>query len=352
MKKTAIIALILMFFTTFLHSPALGTLEVVEDAVPDSAREILGEADAEETDSAIDSVFDYIKEESGEIFTESLKRGAAVLLIPIICALAGTLYNDKMPDVITIVGIAAAGAVCLDGTNSFIGMGRELIEELDSFYKVLLPTLTATAAASGAVTSAAAKYAAAALFIEVLISVGKSVILPLIYAYIAVSIGGAAFGGGLDSASKFIKWLTVTAMTILVMAFTIYLTMTGVVSGTADAAATKLTKSALSTALPVVGGIISDAASAVVSGTSMLKSTTGVFGMIVVLAVCAVPFMRLGINYLIFKGAAAIAEPFGEGKISKVISSAGTALGMMLGLCGSIAVMLYISIISLMKVVT
>ena len=352
MKKTALTILFLILILTFNCFTVLADLKELEDAVPESAGEILDNADAEDIDSAFANIIEYIKDKAGKILAEALKNGASLILIPVICALAGTLYDDKLPDVITTVGIAAVAAMCLSGTSSFIGMGRELMDELDAFSKMLLPALTTAAATSGAMTSAAAKYAVAALFIEILISIGRNLIIPLIYAYIAVSIGGAAFGGGLNTAAKIIKWAAVTALTMLVMAFTIYLTMTGVISGTADAAATKLTKSALSTALPVVGGIISDAASAVVSGTAMMKSTIGVFGMIVVLAVCVTPFMRMGMNYLIFKGAAALAEPLGGEKLSKVIGAVGTSMGMMLGLCGSMVVMMYISIISIMKVVT
>ncbi len=351
MKKIAVISLIVILFTLIINSMVYAT-EDIEDAVPDSAKDVLGDTNADGMDSALDSIMGYIKDESGGIFTDALKNGAAVMLVPVICSLAGTLYNDKLPDVVNIVGVLAVAAICLSGTNSFIGMGEKLMDELDTFAKILLPTLTTAAAASGAITSAAAKYAATALFIEILITVGRNVIVPLIYAYMAVSIGGAAFGGGLEAVEKLIKWVTVTALTVLVMTFTIYLTVTGVISGTADATATKLTKTALSTVLPVVGGIISDAASAVVSGTSMLRNTIGVFGMVVILAVCIVPFMNLGMNYLIFKGASAISEPLGGKRISKVINSMGTSMGMILGLCGSMAVMLYISIISIMKVVT
>lgn len=352
MKKSALLALLFVMLVAFNCVTVFADLEELEKAVPDTAKEVLGEVDAEETDSALAAITGYIKDKTGSIFTDALKNGAVVVLVSVICSLAGTLYNDKLQDIVNIVGIAAIGALCLEGTGSFIGVGGELLDELASFSKMLLPALTTAAATSGAVTSAAAKYAAAALFIEILISLGQRVIIPLIYAYIAVSIGGEAFGGGLNMAAKLIKWAVVTSMTILVMVFTIYLTITGLVSGAADAVATKLTKSVLSTVLPVIGSIISDAASAVVSGTSMLKSTTGVFGMIVVLAACAVPFMRLGMNYLVFKGASAITEPLGGTRLSRVIDSIGTAMGMMLGLCGSMAVMLYISIISIMKAVT
>lgn len=352
MKKTFLFMLAFVLLLMLNCVTAFADLEELENAVPEAAKEVLGDVKAEDADSALNRISGYLKKNVNGLFTDALKNGAAIVIIPVICALAGTIYNDKLPDAVTFAGVTVVSALCFGGTSSFIGAGKELLDELGTFSKILLPALTTAAAASGAVTSAAAKYAAAALFIEVLIALGQNMIIPLIYAYVAAAVGGAAFDGGLNAAAKLIKWVIVTCMTILVMVFTIYLSVTGIVSGTADAAATKVTKSVLSTALPVVGGIISDAASAVVSGTSMLKSTIGVFGMIVILAVCAVPFMRLGVNYLIFKGAAAVAEPLGGTRLSKVINAAGTAMGMLLGLCGSMAVMLYISIISLMKVVS
>jgi stage III sporulation protein AE len=333
MKKKAVFCLVFIAVITLLAitANAAGETEDVERAIPDIAREALDGADAGDVDSSLGRIWSYIRDKSGGILSDTLKGGMAVLLVPIFCSVAGALYDEKLPDAITLVGALSIAALCLRGTGSFIGLGRELVDELDAFSKVLLPTLAAAAASGGAVTSSAAKYAAASMFIELLVNMANSVIIPLIYAYIAASIGGAIFGGGLNAAAKITKWAAVSAMTVTVLAFTLYITVTGVISGSTDAAAIKVTKTAISSALPVVGSIISDAASAVVSGAEMLKNTVGVMGMTVILAACAIPVIRMGMNHLLFKAVASLSEPLGGEKLSKVIAAVGTATGMMMG---------------------
>lgn len=347
MKKVLIIISIIAVFA--LSPTAYAALEDVEDAIPSEAREALDDAETGNFDSALGSIWRFVRDRWDDALSDTLKTGAAVMLVPVLCSLAAAVYDDKLPDAVNTVGVMAVSALCLGGAD-FIGLGRTTMDELDSFAKVLLPTLTAVTGAGGAVTSAAAKYAAASLFLEILMHIGNNVILPLICAFIAASVGSAAFGG-LESAVKLTKWAVTTLLTLLVLIFTLYISVTGIISGSADQAAVKAAKTAMSLSMPVVGGMLSDAASAVANGTLILRNTVGVTGMAAVLAVCAVPFLRLGLRHLVFKAVAALTEPIGGERLAKLIGNIGTAMGMLMGLCGAMAVMLYITIISMMKAV-
>ena len=347
MKKVLIIITIIAVFA--LSPTAYAALEDVEDAIPSEAREALDDAETGDFDSALGSIWRFVRDRWDDALSDTLKTGAAVMLVPVLCSLAAAVYDDKLPDAVNTVGVMAVSALCLGGAD-FIGLGRTTMDELDSFAKVLLPTLTAVTGAGGAVSSAAAKYAAASLFLEILMHIGNTVILPLICAFIAASVGSAAFGG-LESAVKLTKWAVTTLLTLLVLTFTLYISVTGIISGSADQAAVKAAKTAMSLSMPVVGGMLSDAASAVANGTLILRNTVGVTGMAAVLAVCAVPFLRLGLRHLVFKAVAALTEPIGGERLAKLIGNIGTAMGMLMGLCGAMAVMLYITIISMMKAV-
>ena len=347
MKKVLIIISIIAVFA--LSPTAYAALEDVEDAIPSEAREALDDAETGNFDSALGSIWRFVRDRWDDALSDTLKTGAAVMLVPVLCSLAAAVYDDKLPDAVNTVGVMAVSALCLGGAD-FIGLGRTTMDELDSFAKVLLPTLTAVTGAGGAVSSAAAKYAAASLFLEILMHIGNNVILPLICAFIAASVGSAAFGG-LESAVKLTKWAVTTLLTLLVLIFTLYISVTGIISGSADQAAVKAAKTAMSLSMPVVGGMLSDAASAVANGTLILRNTVGVTGMAAVLAVCAVPFLRLGLRHLVFKAVAALTEPIGGERLAKLIGNIGTAMGMLMGLCGAMAVMLYITIISMMKAV-
>ena len=128
--------------------------------------------------------------------------------------------------------------------------------------------------------------------------------------------------------------------------FTGYLTITGVVAGSADAMTVKLTKMTISSVVPVVGSILSEATETVLAGAGILRNTIGVFGMLAVLAACVLPFLQLGIQYLLYKLAAFVSGTVGAPPMVKLLSGLGGAFGLVLGMTGTCALLLIVSIVS------
>ena len=141
-------------------------------------------------------------------------------------------------------------------------------------------------------------------------------------------------------------------MTAMTIAFSAYIGMTGLVAGSIDAAAIKTARTVISTSLPVVGGIISDASGAVLSAASVIKNSAGVFGLIAVCALCAGPFAVLSVRMLVLKAAAAASDMVPNSRLSGLISSVSAAMGLLLGLLGCCGIMLFISITAGIKAVS
>ena len=128
--------------------------------------------------------------------------------------------------------------------------------------------------------------------------------------------------------------------------------ISGLISATGDMVQTRFAKAAISTALPVVGKMVSDAASTVVAGMGLVRNSIGVFGMIGVVCLCLTPFVSMGIRYLLFKAAAAAATIFPDQRFSGLIDGIGSAFGMMMAMTGTGACMVFLSIISLIQAVS
>ncbi|SHI08282.1 stage III sporulation protein AE [Sporobacter termitidis DSM 10068] len=336
------------------QSDALET-DKLERALPEEAGKTLGNmkvTDSLDLSGGLQKILKSVSENVGGIFSGALKSAVVILLIAVLCGVVSSAF-DAASKYVILAGILAISVVSVSNVSAFIGLGGKTLDEMNTFSKMLLPTLTTAAAASGAITSAAAKYAATALFMDILMTVAKNVVMPLIYAYTATSIAEAALGGeGLAGASNLLKWLAKTLMTVAMLLFIAYLSLTGVITGSVDAASTKALKSTISTVLPVVGSIIADASETVLAGASILRNAIGVFGLLAVVGTCILPFLRLGANYLLYKAAAGLSAAIADSRITKLVNAVSTAFGMMLGLVGSSALMLFISIISVIKVVT
>ena len=304
-------------------------------------------------DDGLESLLDTGTKELRGAVRRAARSGALLLVILMFCAVAESMGELGKGSVkaASLTGTLAVTAVAVADVNSLLGLGRGAIENMTSFANVLLPTVAAITAATGAVTGAAARQLAAALFSDLLANLIGGLLVPLLYGYIAASVAQAALGREeLKRMADLLKWAVTTLITIVTISFVSYLTASGVVAGTADAAAVKAAKFAISGAVPVVGGILSDAAETVLASAGVLRGTVGVFGMVTVLGLCLVPLLRLAVHYLAYKLVAALASALGSGSSCTLVDRLSSAFGLVLGMTGASCLLLLITLVSCLSV--
>jgi len=322
--------------------------------LPETAREMLGSAGAEEGGALFKKVAGAAETVLSEAVSPAVKSAASLLTICVVFSAVGTFFDrDGIADGAVFCAAVAVTAIGIGSTRSFMGIGMAAMDELDLLSKSLMPVLAAAMSASGNVSSGAAIYAATLLFMNLLMTAATRWILPLIYLFTICSAAGAALEEkGLSAAAGFIRWVIITSLVVLTLAFSVYLTVSRILSATADQAAIKLTKTAVTTFLPVVGSMISDAAGALTSGITAIRNSIGIMGLAAVCAVCTGPFIRLGVHYLAFRAAASLAGPLAGKKLGSVIGSLSSSFAMILGVTGVSAIFLFIAILSVIRTVT
>ena len=276
----------------------------------------------------------------------------AVLLCSLVedCALAAdqTVVRRIMP----VAGVVVVTMVAVGDVEILMGQGIEAVESLHMLSNTLLPTLMAAVAAGGGAVSAGVRHVAAVFFADLLISVVRDHLMPLVYIYVAVTAADVLLperrlGAIADGIRKCTTWL----LRVLLLLYTGYLTLAGAVASASDSLAVQVTKAAAGV-IPVVGSIISDAAATVLGGAGILKSTVGIAGTLAVLALCLTPFLSLAVQFLLYKMTAFLAGTMGAGGLMKLVDGLGGAFSMMLGMTGACAVMLLISIVGAIMAVT
>lgn len=326
----------------------------LEQALPESAREILGQENCSSisADSIFQRLWDYGAEHIRRELDSILRPVLAVVAVACICSVAESAGSGRDFNYVNFGGCLAIAALTVGDVNAVTVMGRQAIEEMCGFSRVLMPTLSTVAASAGAISSAGAKYAATALFLDILMGLTRGLVLPLVGAFTAAAVAGAVIGDGrLKAAVKLVKWLSRTALTALVTVFTAYLSLTGLAASGADAAAAKAARAAISTLVPVVGKLVSDASESLVAGAGLIRNGVGIFGMGAVLALCAAPFLALGLRYLLFKAASAAVGAIAGERIGTLVDHIGSAYGMVLGCVGTGSIFMFISIISMIRTV-
>ncbi len=349
------ICLLTLFPITAGAAPLDETLDTaaLSDALPAEAAPFLG--DVSPLDGSAGNVFGRIWEAAAEkasgCMATALRTAVVLLIVCVLVALSETIVpGEKGPGTAALAGVAAIGASALSDFDSYLNLGLDSLQTMSDYSKALLPTLASAAAISGGAGGAAAKYAATALFMDILLEAARRFAAPGICAMAALSIAEAAVGNHtLKAAKKLLKTVCGLMLTGLAMAFTGYLAVSGVVAETADAMTARMAKTAVSSALPVVGSILSDAAGTLAAAAGVLRGSVGLFGMAAVLCVCIGPFAVLGTRYLAFRLAAGMCGCVADKRFTTLMEDLGTCFGMILALNGVGALMMFLSIYALIR---
>lgn len=286
-----------------------------------------------------------LRPDLGEAARICLGLAATVLMISLVQSLwEGTKKTA------TLAGTAAIAASLLLSTNSLIVLGCETVRNICDYGKLLLPVMTAAMAAQGAGTASAALYTGSALFIAVLSSLISKILIPAVYLYLGMSAANTATGEALlMRMAALLKWAISWCLKSIVAVFTAYLGLTGIIGGTTDAAVLKAAKTVISTAVPVVGGALSNAAESVLAGAAVVKNAAGIYGILAILAIFLEPFLRIGIHYLMLKLTAAVTGIFGCKDMTELIGNFSEAMGFLLAMTGSVCVLTLVSTVCFLK---
>lgn len=282
-------------------------------------------------------------------FVDSCRICLCVVAVAILVSVLN-IFSGKICDLLNMVGVLAVGVLLLGTTNTLIQTAAETVTQISDYGKLLLPVMTAVVAAQGGLTSSAALYSGTAFFDALLSSIVSALLVPMIYLFLSVVIGYCAIGEKvLKRIRDFIKGMITWFMKTILYVFTGYMSISSVITGGADKAALKAAKLTISGAVPVVGGIMSDASEAILVGASVVKNTIGVYGLLAVAAILILPFLRVSILYLLLKLTGGICEIFASEKIGELLEGFSNAMGFLLGMTGTVSLLFMVSIVCLLK---
>ena len=149
----------------------------------------------------------------------------------------------------------------------------------------------------------------------------------------------------LTRVAELIKWACVSFYKVFLMIFMGYMTLSGVVSGGADAAAVKTARVAITGAVPVLGSVVADASDAILTGAGILRSAVGIYGFLGACALCLIPFVSALTRYLVFKVLSVASASMAQGGTAKMIDGISEGYGIALGLLGTCCAVQFISLI-------
>lgn len=291
--------------------------QALEQALDGQTREALGDVSAASVGDFATQLWNIVTDalsNANLALRSALFSAGKVLAAGILCAFASGAQEDpsaKQPA--QIAGAFAITALCTRDAQSMIALARETITKISDFTALLLPVLSSSLAASGGSVSAGTLLAGGSFAMSLLTKLASGVLIPLVYLYILLATAESATdGGGLGKIRELCGWAVRLSVKGLCAVFTAYLSLSRVLTGSADAMAVKAAQAAFSGMVPVVGSILSDASESLLASAGLIRSAAGAFGMLAVLAMALAPFARLGAFYLALRLAGAIGAGRGQ----------------------------------------
>ena len=275
----------------------------------------------------------------------SLSMIAAVMIVSVLKTFSGPIQR-----IADLAGSAAVAAGLFMTSNSLIRLGAETVMEISEYGKLLLPVLTGALAAQGGVTKSSAIFAGTAGFMALLGSLISRILIPMTYLFLIFSLGSSSLGEeSLKKVQKLLQNVISWSLKTIITVFTSYIGLTGIVTGTADAAALKAAKAAVSTVVPVVGNILSGASETMLLSAAMVKNAAGIYGILAVLAIFLGPFLKILAHYWVLKVTSAVCSVFGTGPVSALVEDFSAAMGFLLAMTGTTCLMMLIGTVCFMK---
>lgn len=226
-----------------------------------------------------------------------------------------------------------------------VGIGKQALTRMVSFIQVLVPLLLTLMAAVGGFSSAALMHPFIAGALGVLSSVIGHVVFPLIF--MSTVLGVVNQMSDQYKVSRLADFLKKAALWTLGLTMTLFigtLSIRGVMGAVGDSVTLRAAKFATGTFVPVVGGAFAEAIGAVIGYSLLLKNSVGIMGLIVLLALCLIPVLKILAVVIVYKLAAILVQPLGDDKIGEAIQVLGSNLGLIMVVVAGVGIMFFMTI--------
>lgn len=351
MRKVKIFAVCVLIILSFsVNAYAAGESEYYNGQVESSGaedilsgldsetKERLGELGIEDVnfsslfDVSFSKIFSFVKRAAEGKLESPLKSLMKLLSVIILIAVCESFMpdDDKMKNVINMAAVLFSVTVIISPLYDAMESAVSSVGVCADFMKSLIPVLVGIVSASGNPSLAVSFQSCAFAAAEVIAALGKNYVVPIVGAVTALDLTGSLMPSmKLSGITELVKKTVIQTLSFTATLYVSFLGIKGALANAADTVASKGIKLVISSAVPIVGGAVSEAYSGIIGSLVLVRSTVGIFG-IIVIAVITVPSM-LQLLFWIFalKLGAAAGEVFSLGGVSSLLKALSCAITLL-----------------------
>lgn len=266
---------------------------------------------------------------------------AVIIFTSFIKGLNQTVIKSEISD---IVGILTATAVLIQPLLSLYSEISETITRCGEFINLFVPIFAGICALSGNVSVLGTYNMTVLGMSQIIIWISDNYLIPVLTVITALAITGGIYNNTFSESfvrllSKAVIWI----ITVSTGIFVGFLTLKNVIGVSADNFAAKTVKFIISGCVPVIGGAVSDAYSALKGSVSILKSSAGMAGIIASLLIFIPPVAEAAAFRIVLQIGGFIADMFSVNTIGRLLKSLESGLSVSLSIMICFTLMFIIS---------
>ena len=330
--------------SNFINEANKYTEDILEDI---DIGELLNNAIKGEIDNneLLKNIFPLLGEEIKEAIKVMVSIIVIVLIHSVFKSIADNLNNKSVSQITYYVQYILIATVIMNNFSNIITLLKDTITNMTGFLQSLFPLLMTLMLASGSVVSVNMIQPIILFIINLISNIFQTIIIPAVLIGTALAIVSKISDRiQIDKLSKFIKSSSVWVIGILLTIFVGVLSIEGTLGSSVDGITAKTAKAVVSSFIPVVGKVLGDAVDTVIGCSSILKNAIGIVGVIVVIAICILPIIKLAVITIIYHMTAAICEPIADSKVISLISQMADTFKILLAILCATSVMMIIGV--------
>ena len=282
-----------------------------------------------------------------ESFTAALRSPLIMLgkitAATMLCVLVRSMSAEGTVDkVFTLICVLTTVLVISDTVTDSLYSVKTSMKQMNRFMMSYIPIFSSVAGGSAA--AGAGYYGVMLIICESAGILADTILVPFLSAVLAVTLVSAInpsldLGSLAESVKKLVIWVLGIVMTL----FTGLLSIQSFAGAAADNLSARAVKFAASSFIPVIGGSVSEAYSAVKGSIGVIRTSVGVIGVIIMSVIVAKPLLTLlAVKLAVWIGAT-INDIFGISNSGGLLKSINSVLSIGVSILAAYSIMFVIS---------
>lgn len=276
---------------------------------------------------------------------------AALLGVLVLCSLLhavkGLSDSATLSNACSFVTALSLSGVCYTLLTDLFTQTGQALAAFTEYLAALLPVSASLMVAGGNAAAAAASGAGFSLFLTTVSLICSSVLFPFLQVAFALAFTSTLPGTvNLAPIGSLVRNTSAILLAFLFSLLGFLLSMQTTIAAASDNFLFRSVRFASGMFIPVIGGVLGDAARTIAGSVSVIKGTVGAVGTVATLGILLPPFLRLAAHRLLLSICSALARMLGCEREGQLLAELGSTLSLLLGLlAGAEAlVLLYLAV--------